>query len=284
MLGISLFFAGISLWIAVAVYVSGVLLLALVPVLPVVFLAGLCTNAFQRTRPWPAFRAFWAWSWARRELFRFKVSGHPKAVELYEKERTKDGASERKRIIWAIYPHGHFSLTAAFLWGTDPKLSHTVGAVHSVLFWLPFVGSLVGWLGCTTVSETDMKRVLTTGTGRLFMCPGGVADASNTGSTVKKRRGFLRVARETGAVVVPVWAPQERSYYRQWLPLGRTLEKWLFFPVPMFIWGRWWCPLLPRHVEASPVLLGEPIDWEGGRTLEEGERLYWERLSKLQAR
>lgn len=114
--------------------------------------------------------------------------------------------------------------------------------------------------------------------GRIYMCPGGVADIENTGDNIKRRRGFLRVARETRSHVVPVWCPEERSYYSHWLPLGKTLKEWLFFPIPMIIVGRWWCPLVPRPPKVSRVFVGEPIAWDD----EHQEERFWHQMIELQ--
>jgi hypothetical protein len=288
--GITLFFLGVGLWVFVIMICIISFFSLVVPTVILAFCAGLCTNTFRKSKPWPEFRKLTLWRYARKDLFNFVVEGNKESVRLLDFERSELGRSRNHKLLFAIYPHGHFSLTAAFFFGLDPDLAHITGCVHSVLFWLPVVGSLVGWLGCTTVTESDMKAALNKkGGGRIFMCPGGVADMANTGNTVKKREGFLRVARDTATTVIPVWCPQERTYYQQWLPFGTRLQKYLFFPVPMFLWGRWWCPLMPRYVEKSRVILGAPIRWtdtQGQKdeliSLKEGSKRFWKEIENMQ--
>lgn len=287
LLGITLYFVGIGIWVFLF-FVGIIALFSLIlPTVVLAFIAGICTNTFRKSEPWPAFRRMWLWKWAREKYFNFEVSGHEEALKLFEKEKNKLARTEKRKVMYAIYPHGHFSITAVFLFGLNPALEHITGCVHSLLFWLPVIGSLVGWLGCTSVTEEDMVNALNkNGRGRIFMCPGGVADMANTGKEVKKRRGFLRVAKSTNTIVIPIWCPEERSYYRQWLPFGTVLQRYLFFPVPMFLWGCWWCPILPRMVGKSRVIMGKPITWkrEDGedQTLEQGEDHFWKEIESMQ--
>ena len=128
------------------------------------------------------------------------------------------------------------------------------------MFYIPLFSSFVNWIGAIGVTRKEITDALNDGC-ELYMYPGGVADMSYEGNEYKKRKGFLEIAQETKSTIIPVWCPDERSYYTQWLPLGRCLEWFFEFPIPMFICGKWWCPLLPKSVTRSRIMIGKPIEW-----------------------
>jgi hypothetical protein len=225
--GIALFFLGIGLWI---IALFGLLLWSL-PWIVLAFFAGWLSRGGE----WPGMKHWRLWEWLRGPNgFNFKIEyGHL-------------NHHNEQPVIYAIYPHGHFSLTALFYFALNPHFSgNCVAAVHSIIFYTPLFGSLARWLNAIGVTEKEMLATLKAGRS-IFMCPGGVADIVNTGNDMKRRSGFLRVARLAGVKVVPIWCPDERSYYTHWLPLGWSLERILHFPIPIIIWGRWWCPILPN--------------------------------------
>jgi len=283
-LGITLYFVGIGLWVIVLAWLVAWGFVFLIPVLPalaIAFLAGYCTNFLKQREDWPQFRALYAWKYIRRHYFRYSVYGDEAGVKLTtDKAHREKQREEGKRYIWAVYPHGHYSLTALFYWALNPDFTWTRGAVHSALFYVPVLGSIMGWIGAIGVTRGEMETALASGHS-LVMCPGGVADIANTGNDVKQRRGFITLAHKTGATVVPVWCPDERGYYRQWLPLGRLTERLFGFPVPLFIYGRWWCPFLPLAAKQSRIYVGTPIDCSQG-TFEENLADFWTQFAALQ--
>jgi len=260
-IGVSFYFIGLGLW----VLLFSVAAFWIIPWGVLFFLAGYLT----KTHEWPELKHFGAWEWLRQKYFNFQVV----------KGTLPDNV--KGRVIYAIYPHGHFSLTAIFYWALNPKFANARAAIHSAIFYLPVVGSLVRWIGAISVDEDEMCRTLETQNTPIFMCPGGVSEIELTGLDVIHRRGFLRVAHKTQSIVVPVWCPDERSYYQQYLPLGRTFSNLFFFPVPLFLWGLWWCPLLPRRLEHSRILVGNGIATLD-KPLEMVEREFWEELIRLQ--
>lgn len=239
LLGLALFFVGIGIWLLLFLIAA----FWLIPTMCLVFLAGYLT----KTHEWPEMKRWAGWNWVRESYFGMQIV-HNDAGD----------ALKKGNVIYAIYPHGHFSLTAVFYFALNPSFEHAKGAIHSLIFYLPIFGSIARWLGCIPVSEEAMVTTLKSGSS-IFMCPGGVQEIEKTGLDVVRRRGFLRVARKAGSVVVPIWCPEERSYYSQYLPLGRTLSNVLFFPIPLILYGVWWCPLLPRSRQVSRILVGKPI-------------------------
>lgn len=259
-IGICLYFLGIGLWV---ILLCTALFWA-IPWLVLAYVAGLLS----RTGPWPEIRNFALWKWIREEHFRFKVQGNA----LPSSDCGK---------VYAIYPHGHYSMTALFFFALNPDFAHARGAIHSAIFYLPVFGSFARWVNAIGVTEDEMRAVLERGES-LFMCPGGVNEIARTGHDLTRRPGFIRVAHETGSELIPVWCPQERSYYSHYLPLGKLFEPFFYFPVPMFIWGQWWMPLLPRKPASgeSPVLIGKCIATKD-RDLQAVERDFWAEMDQL---
>ncbi len=220
------------------------LLLWGIPLVVTAYIAGYLSHV----REWPQLKEYQVWRWLRQNYFKFRATGEVLPTPPQEP------------VIYAIYPHGQYSLTLLLYFALNPKFKAAKAAVHSALFYLPLFSTVLGWIGATSVAEEDLKRHLRQGTS-IYMIPGGLADIANTGLDVKKRSGFLRVARETGAKVVPLWCPMDRYYYRQYLPFGRVFERFSYFPIPLLLWGVWWCPLLPRSPPVdSPIHVGRLID------------------------
>lgn len=263
LLGYGFYFIGIGLWfilLSVALFWS-------IPWIALSFIAGWLTHA----REWPELKHYLIWKWLRKEYFVFEVEGDLPTNPAHG------------RIIYAIYPHGHYSVTATFYWALNPMFSNAKAAVHSFIFYLPIFGSFVRWIGAIGVTEQEMKQALLENL-PIYMCPGGVAEIDKTGKDIVRRSGFIRIACETNSTLFPVWCPDERSYYTHYTPFGRLLEPVLGFPIPLFIWGKWWCPFLPnRPVGGKPsrICIGRGINCEG-KTLGEAEREFWEEMDKLQ--
>jgi len=257
LVGITLYFIGIGIW----VILLGWLLICIIPTVFLFMIAGYLLH----TRHWPEFRTASVWERARNDVFNFKVYGD----EINE--------DEYDVIIWAIYPHGHFSLTAVFYWALNPKFIKARAVIHSALFYLPVFGTFAKWINGIHATESCMRTALEKKES-LYMCPGGISDIANTGNNIKKRYGFLRIAKELKSAVVPVWCPDERSYYTHWLPFGDLTVPFLGFPLPMFVWGLWAFPLWPNPVKQSRIYIGTPILY----TNDNHADAYYDEISRLQ--
>lgn len=251
-IGVALFFVGLGLWAIVYVTVF----CWAVPVIVLAYIAGYLSHA----REWPELKHFALWQWLRQRYFCFRVVG--------ELPHPNEGP-----FLYAIYPHGHFAITPLVYFALNPRFGDAKAAVHSALFWIPVFGTLVRWIGAIGVSREAMLRELSCGRS-IYMTPGGLADIARTGLDVRERSGFLEVARAARARVVPIWCPQERSYYDQWLPLGRALEGLFYFPVPLLLWGAWWFPFLPKGAADSPIIVGTALDPQ--------REDFWEEFRRLQ--
>jgi 1-acyl-sn-glycerol-3-phosphate acyltransferase len=241
-----------------------------IPVFVACIIAASLANLLIPKGPWGAFKSFWLWEYGRTHWVNFTIRGE--GAEFMRNTM----AGTHKRVMWATYPHGYLAVTSSLWWAGNPAFKRCRGAVHSGIFCLPIVGAMARWANAVNVSEAGIKSAFEDGDS-VIICPGGVLDAANLGNVVKKRRGFLRIARELDVPVVPVWYPDCRQYYSQWLPLGRTMERWFKLPFPLFVWGKWWCPLMPRLPKESRIYVGEPIVLG----IDDDYR-YWDALEALQ--
>jgi len=132
-------------------------------------------------------------------------------------------------------------------------------------------------LGMGDVSEESCKNILTKKKESIMIVIGGAHESLDAHKreyklTLKKRKGFCRIALETGSHLVPVFAFGENALFDQVdNPEGSTLRKiqtWmqntLGFTLPLFH-GRGIClydyGILPRRQELNTVV-GEPIKVE----------------------
>lgn len=274
-LGITLFFLTVTLWFIIAIC----LLFWAIPFIGIVVIL----TSLYKQNPWPLFQRWKIWGWFRAEIFNFKVYGQTNIPK------------ERKNVIWALYPHGHCALAGIFYWALNPEFSTATAAVHSILFYIPIMNIFINWVGAIGVTEAELKNKLDNGK-EIYMYPGGVADMvyiyiydffiylfifkAFEGNDYKKRRGIFRVARETKSNIIPVWCAEERSYYTQFLPFGHMFEDALGFPVPMFIWGKWWLPFWPNFPQESRLFIGKLINWDSP-TQEQDFEMEMERLQNI---
>ncbi|KAL4854850.1 Diacylglycerol O-acyltransferase 2D [Chlorella vulgaris] len=155
-------------------------------------------------------------------------------------------------------------------------LSDTRILVSSAGFWAPIMRHLWWWLGCRPVGRASFQHQLRQGRS-VAVCPGGVMECiymeQEQGREVaylRKRHGFVRMALQAGAPLVPVFAFGQSDLYSycrlvfDW-PKNRLLvprAHWARFVrrigyMPMLVWG--WCgSFMPKQV-AMTVVIGKPI-------------------------
>ena len=163
--------------------------------------------------------------------------------------------------MWAVYPHGVFPWTPIFYWGLNPAFNSLLPCIHSGVFMIPLLRDLAGWMGCISANKRDIINALENGNS-VLITPGGLQDIQYKYNKIKKRRGFLKIAKETKTSVVPVWIDGERQHYSY------------------FIWGNSYLPFLPKKIQTR-IIIGEPISLKN-ISVEEGYDLYYSAISKLQ--
>jgi len=100
------------------------------------------------------------------------------------------------------------------------------------------------------------------------LVPGGAEESlrcTEDKLTLRKRKGFVRVALETGASLVPVYTFGESRLYapvtrdKQLLSRLVRLQKRLGVGTPLVIGDAWWNAVVPKRGELHTVI-GKPID------------------------
>ena len=129
------------------------------------------------------------------------------------------------------------------------------------------------WLGCRPASRTVAGNLLSQGN-TIALCPGGVREClymapGTEVAYLRKRHGFVKLALEHGAPLVPVFAFGQSgmfSYCRPFLDFPRNVVSLRVFGkvarrigfAPMMVWGVWGTPM-PHRVPLT-IVVGRPIE------------------------
>ncbi|KAF0875977.1 DG2L6 protein, partial [Crocuta crocuta] len=142
--------------------------------------------------------------------------------------KTHDISPEHNYII-VNHPHGVLSYGVFINFATEatgfsrifPGITPSVGTLEGI-FWIPIVREYVMSMGICPVSELALKYLLTQkGSGNaVIIVVGGAAEAllcRPGASTIylKERKGFVKLALETGAYLVPSYSFGENEVHNQ---------------------------------------------------------------------
>ncbi|KAI8338952.1 diacylglycerol acyltransferase type 2A [Chlamydoabsidia padenii] len=189
-----------------------------------------------------------------------------------------------KNYLFGYHPHGILAYGAVITFGTEGNgfSQHFPGIETNLLtldsnFKMPLHRDYLLSLGMCSVSKRSCKHILqNTGPGRsIAIVVGGATESLHAypgvvDLTLKKRFGFVKIAVETGACLVPVLSFGENDIYNQvksekgsWLwALQKKLQSILGFTVPLFH-GRgifnYDIGLMP-HRRSMHVVFGSPIE------------------------
>ncbi|KAI8075054.1 diacylglycerol acyltransferase type 2A [Gongronella butleri] len=187
-----------------------------------------------------------------------------------------------KNYIFGYGPHGILAYGAVITFGTEgagfsklfPGIQTTLMTLHSN-FKIPFHRDYLLGLGLASVSRASCKYVLQSGPGKsIAIVIGGASEslAAHPGVmdlTIKKRLGFVKIALETGASLVPCLSFGENEIFDQlkteqgsWMwKCQKKIQGILGFTVPLFH-GRgifnYDIGLMP-HRRPIRVVFGKPI-------------------------
>jgi 2-acylglycerol O-acyltransferase 2 len=139
----------------------------------------------------------------------------------------------------------------------------------SSIFYVPLVRHLWPWLGLDPISRYHVKKVLSNG-GVAIIVPGGVSEVLKMEKErevvyLRKRYGFVKIAIQSGAALMPAYAFGATRTYSWWRlgpplmtkKLAERISKILLF-APIVFWGRFFGPC-PRRGRVVTVY-GPPIE------------------------
>ena len=248
------------------------LALVWVPAAYYVVFSYLDGTEFKEGKPRP-----WLARWKRMHVL-IGDKGYFKPRIIYDDEAALKEVERKgpkaEQCIFACFPHGVVSFhhgimmtdTAGFMSKFPSLVTQRRDLVASVTLAIPGYRELLMWLGCVDAGKATAKRVLRKGY-HLYVLPGGEAEQLMTQYKkhrvyVKRRKGFVKLAIEHGASLVPVYAFGETDMYHT-SNLFMGLRKWMMknmrVAIPLF-WGRWGTPM-PYPVTLT-VVVGKPVKVE----------------------
>ncbi|GAQ87651.1 Diacylglycerol acyltransferase 2 [Klebsormidium nitens] len=195
------------------------------------------------------------------------VSDHaPKFFPLEFKMENREAFDTEKTYVIALEPHSIFPIGVVAMTrqaGRMP-LQKMKCLASSAIWCIPWVRHLWSWLGLTPASRQNFRKLLSEGYSTVLI-PGGVQECLHLrpGAEVvflKQRTGFIRMAMEAGAPLVPAFCFGQTNTYRYWKPKGEwfaRLSRSLGF-TPLFFWG--WCGTPLPFPEPMLLVVGSPID------------------------
>ncbi|KAL4448933.1 hypothetical protein ABPG77_007650 [Micractinium sp. CCAP 211/92] len=157
------------------------------------------------------------------------------------------------------------------------SLTNTIVAATSTVFLAPGMRHMAHWMGCRPASREVLRRALAGGS-NVALTPGGVQECFYMSTEpeqevafLRSRTGFVRLAIEAGAPIVPVFAFGQTPHYRFWRPfidwprrlippgaMGSFVRRIGY--VPLLAWG-WLGTVVPHRVPMH-VVVGKPIPVE----------------------
>jgi 1-acyl-sn-glycerol-3-phosphate acyltransferase len=230
--------------------------------------------AFQWLKKKGVFEVLFSWLRMNEKIIGDELQNHLQKTFLLRGNLSKE--TLEIPTLYIAHPHGLFSMAPFLHWAAGvtewPKTSTKIHiAVHSIFFKIPFVKELMESYGAIEATEEAIRRVLQQGDS-VALLTGGVEELNKTESgkmniVLKKRTGFLRIARDLEIPIVPVLTfgenelfPPIRGY---WIAKVQDyLKKWFGIALPIPTWQSIenWFSLLKGPLEQKVITwVGKPI-------------------------
>ena len=140
--------------------------------------------------------------------------------------------------------------------------------VSSAILNSPIMRQIFTWNTCAPVSKSYFRKKLQNKESFVFV-PGGAQEVFYMDKTkpnklvlyLKERKGFIKLALETGTPICPVFCFGLDGSYAYLIPKGSIMEKItsLVGFVPMIFFGRWGVPFGIPRPQKIHVVIGKPI-------------------------
>jgi len=208
-----------------------------------------------------------------------------KYMKLYFKSASLEKTEELGSgpYLFVHHPHGILAMGSWLAFGTNslgfpglfPKVRDWRLVTLNVNFWAPFLREFLLSHGVCSCAKQSLLRLLRLKKSVVLVLGGGSESLLSSPNTydlvLKRRRGFIKVALETGTSLVPVISFGETNTYRtvnqfpygNWIrKIQRRIEKRLGFTIPIVLGTGVFLPygLLPRHNVTLRVVVGKPLE------------------------
>lgn len=180
--------------------------------------------------------------------------------------------SADRNILFGVFPHGMFPMSLVLAAGVVEQIfpewapssfARMTGAVASVFFRVPFLAPLLTLIGCHAADQHNVRRLVRRGS--CFLLPDGIAGVFHSHPSkevvyIKSRKGFVRLALQEGASLVPVYAfghTQLHSVHPGPGGFFMQLSRKLRICILLYFRGLWGTPVPRPH--PLHLAIGEPI-------------------------
>ena len=185
--------------------------------------------------------------------------------------------------LFVHHPHGILAMGSWLAFGTDalgfaemfPKVRDVRLVTLNVNFWAPFLREFLLLHGVCSCARHSLIRLLRLKKSVALVVGGGseslLSHPNSYELVLNRRRGFVKVALETGTPLVPVMTFGETNTYRtvdrlntygSWIrKIQRRIEKRLGFTIPIVLGRGVFLPygLLPMYDVDIRVVVGKPL-------------------------
>jgi hypothetical protein len=191
--------------------------------------------AFYPHQPWPAICQYfqlWYDLYNLHHNLELPDAAATTSTTHSESPTKKEHLEDSSLCIYATHPHGiipiHGYLWAALCNQHFPK-RYGFCALTDIAMRLPLLRQLMSWLSSDAASKSILlKRMVGQGQ-NLYILPGGVAEiflsCPHRHVIKAPRRGMIKLALETGAVIVPTYVFGANAFHHQLATYGMELEQ-----------------------------------------------------------
>ena len=208
-------------------------------------------------------------------------------------QNEKQLVSVHASALYICHPHGLYGLTWFIHFASQlsewPYHQRPVLAVHSVFFQIPILRELFIHHNCIEATEEQIQTALKKGQS-VALLVGGVEEllltqAGSLQLVIKKREGFVRIAKEMNVPLIPLVSPNENDLFTlmsggwiQWIQEILYKQFHLALPIPSLQNLRSWLQLTVQPF-SKPVVtyVLEPVHPDG-KSLKDIKSEYMQRL------